>query len=73
MDVRRFSEGWCMSTVSDALSTNPYSGTITTMDDTAGAPIAPKTPYEIANENWQRYEYAVWRGHREYTETAKML
>lgn len=32
-----------------------------------------KSPEEIAAENWARYEYGISRGHRDYTETAKVL
>jgi len=28
---------------------------------------------DLAAENWARYEYGISRGHREYTETARML
>lgn len=29
--------------------------------------------YQIAADNWQRFQYGVTRGHRQYTETAAML
>jgi len=32
-----------------------------------------KEPYQIAGENWARYQYGIDRGHREYTGSAKFL
>ena len=32
-----------------------------------------KSPQDVVTENWARYEYGISRGHREYTETARML